>query len=169
MQHSVCFWARKCFGLLEQCVFLWHCRVCASMGMSCVCVCVCLCQLCWPHQPPQACMSVLMSCGVCVCICVYMCVCVCPLTVSMQHFQRPLLVWTTPLSCSYPSLTPHSFLHPGEKEWKKRGGGWGGSGNNRLLSQEGLWKKGARGEKRRERNMGEKRCLLCVLVIIQWM
>lgn len=47
---------------------------------------------------------------------------VCPLTVSMQHFERPLLVWTAPLMLL--SVVSHSFLHPGEgeKKWKKERG-----------------------------------------------
>ncbi len=31
MHQCVCLWARKCFALLEQHVFLWHSRVCASV------------------------------------------------------------------------------------------------------------------------------------------
>lgn len=139
MERSVCYWARKSWTLT---------LLCASM---CMCLCVFMC----------TCLHVFLY------VCVRVCACVCLLTVPMQHFQRPLLVWTTPCSCSYPSLTPHSFLHPGEREWKKRGGGWGGSGNNRLLSPEGLWKKEQGVRKRRERNIGEKMCLLCVLALIE--
>ena len=90
----------------------------------------------------------------------------CPLTVSMQHFsEAPSGLDNTSLlllSLAHSSLFPSPWRgREGvkKKKKKKRGGGWGGSGNNRLLSQEGLRKeeekKGARGEKRRERNMGE--------------
>lgn len=81
------------------------------------------------------------------------CVCVCALAVSMQHFQRPLLVWTTPLPAPIRlSLLTLSFTLERGSE-KKRRSGWGGSGNNRLLSggaPREREREGARGEKGRE-------------------
>lgn len=83
-----------------------------------------------------------LSVGPVACVCIHTCVCVC---VSAHCFYATLSEAPSGLDNTSPLLlsVSHSSLFPSpwrgrEGVKKKRGGGWGGSGNNRLLSQEGL-------------------------------
>lgn len=119
-----------------------------------VCIHVCMCV--------SACLCVC----VCMCFCICVCVCVCSLFLC-NTFRGPF--WSGQHLARAPirlSLLTLSFTLERGSEKKEEVGG-GGSGNNRLLSPEGLWKKEQGVRKRRERNIGEKMCLLCVLALIE--